>query len=73
MKTRKSHTLHVYRSRREWRWRVTARNGKKVANGGEGYQRVGALLDTLSNLLAPADLQAQVAAIKESHRLSSAK
>lgn len=31
-------TVHVYRDRKgEWRWRAVSRNGRKVANGGEGY------------------------------------
>lgn len=34
------HTLSLYRDRnKKWRWRLVARNGKKVANGGEGYSR----------------------------------
>jgi uncharacterized protein YegP (UPF0339 family) len=32
--------LKVYRDRRgEWRWTLFARNGKKLANSGEGYKR----------------------------------
>ena len=31
--------FHVYKSRNgEWRWRLVARNGKIVANSGEGYK-----------------------------------
>lgn len=33
-------TLTVYRDRSgQWRWKVTAANGRKVANGSEGYRR----------------------------------
>lgn len=32
--------LHPYKDKRgEWRWRMTARNGKIVADSGEGYRR----------------------------------
>lgn len=32
--------LHVYKDRKgEWRWTLYARNGKKLANSGEGYKR----------------------------------
>lgn len=35
--------LSIYRDRRgEWRWKLTAANGLKIANGNEGYS-------TLSN------------------------
>jgi uncharacterized protein YegP (UPF0339 family) len=30
----------IYKDRRgAWRWRLTAANGKKIANGGECYRR----------------------------------
>ena len=29
----------VYKSKGQWRWRITAANGKKLANGGEAYAR----------------------------------
>jgi uncharacterized protein len=33
-------TLDIYRdSRREWRWRLKASNGRIVADSGEGYRR----------------------------------
>lgn len=33
--------LSFYKDRqRQWRWRVRASNGKKVANCGEGYMRL---------------------------------
>lgn len=31
----------------DWAWTLIARNGKKVANGGEGYKRFGAMCRTL--------------------------
>lgn len=36
-------TVTVYRSRwrREWRWRATASNGRKMVSGGEGYRNRG--------------------------------
>lgn len=30
-------TLRLYRSHRQLRWTLYARNGRKLANGGEGY------------------------------------
>ncbi len=34
------YTVQFYKDRKkEWRWRLIARNGHKVANAGEGYQR----------------------------------
>lgn len=46
--------LETYRDRKgEWRWRLTrkvAGRVKIVAEGGEGYQRRGAMLRTLRNL-----------------------
>ena len=33
-------TLTFYRDRsKQWRWTVKARNGRKIANAGEGYRR----------------------------------
>lgn len=35
--------LHLYRDRKkEWRWRVIGRTGRKLATSGEGYKRLGA-------------------------------
>lgn len=34
-------TLRIYKSHGEWRWQVRAKNGKKLANGGEGYKNEG--------------------------------
>lgn len=34
--------FHIYRDTRgEWRWRLKARNGRIVADSGEGYVRKG--------------------------------
>lgn len=34
--------FHIYQDRRgEWRWRLKARNGRIVADSGEGYKRRG--------------------------------
>ncbi len=39
MKT-KHNTFTVYRDKRkEWRWRLTASNGRILADSGEGYKR----------------------------------
>lgn len=32
-------TFSLYKSRGQWRWRVTARNGKKIAVSSESYNR----------------------------------
>ncbi len=33
--------VQFYRDRtRQWRWRVFARNGRELANSGEGYRRL---------------------------------
>jgi uncharacterized protein len=38
----------LYRdSKREWRWRLIARNGRNVASSGEGYKRRGAALTAI--------------------------
>lgn len=29
----------LYRKKGEWRWRIVAANGRKLANGGESYKR----------------------------------
>jgi hypothetical protein len=39
----------VYKDRKkEWRWRLVARNGKIVAESGEGYKRKRSALKTIS-------------------------
>ena len=36
----KNPTLLIYRDdKKQFRWTLIARNGRKLANGGEGYQR----------------------------------
>ena len=33
--------ITFYRDRnKQWRWRITAANGRKLANSGEGYRRL---------------------------------
>jgi len=45
----------IYRDvKGEWRWKLVARNGRTVANGGEGYKRKSGILKTL-NAIAAAD------------------
>lgn len=40
-----THTLEIYKDRKkEWRWRLRARNGKIVADSGEGYKRKATML-----------------------------
>jgi hypothetical protein len=34
-------TFHLYRDKQhEWRWRLTANNGKTIADSGEGYNNM---------------------------------
>lgn len=35
----KTYTLHTYKAADGWRWRLTARNGRIVADSGEAYSR----------------------------------
>jgi hypothetical protein len=43
--------FHLYRNATgDWAWTLIARNGKKVANGGEGYRRFGAMVRTLRGI-----------------------
>lgn len=48
--------LSIYKTRGEWRWRITARNGKIVAASSESFKRkAGAernLNSTLNHLMA---------------------
>ncbi len=40
MGTRRRYVFKIYRDARgEWRWRLVARNGRIIAEGGEGYVR----------------------------------
>jgi len=35
-------TFTIFRdSKKEWRWRLTAKNGREIACSGEGYKRKG--------------------------------
>ena len=41
--------FEVYKDKsKEWRWRLKARNGRKVANSGEGYKRKSACVKSMS-------------------------
>ena len=46
-------TVEIYEARRglalrkQWRWRIVAKNGRIVANGGEGYNNRSDLLRAL--------------------------
>jgi len=31
--------IHIYRAKDGWRWRAKKRNGRIIAEGGEGYTR----------------------------------
>lgn len=37
----------IYRSREGWRWRVKARNGRKISTSSEGYKRKADLLKSI--------------------------
>lgn len=52
-------TVTVYRSRwrREWRWRATASNGRKMANSGEGYRRWADCFNAMMLVLSDADVR----------------
>lgn len=44
--------LEIYRDKkREWRWRIRARNGRILCDGGEGYQRRAGLLRGMSRVI----------------------
>ena len=44
--------IRFYRDKKkEWRWSVTASNGKKLADSGEGYKRFGSCWKTARKLL----------------------
>jgi len=49
MKT--THRFRIFRDKRgDWRWNLTARNGKIVAESGEGYRRKTTLRRTLDRI-----------------------
>ena len=46
------YVVQVYRdAKREWRWRIVHRNGRVVADSGEGYKRKLAMRTSLRHLL----------------------
>jgi uncharacterized protein len=60
--------FEIYKDKRkEWRWRLKARNGRKVANSGEGYKRPGAC-EKAMNRFAIGAVKARVAYIKSQVR-----
>lgn len=43
--------FEVYRdSKNEWRWRLKAKNGRIIADAGEGYKKRSAMLKSLERL-----------------------
>jgi hypothetical protein len=49
--------FHLYRNATgDWAWTLIARNGKKVACGGEGYKRFGAMVRTLRGIFGGSSL-----------------
>jgi uncharacterized protein YegP (UPF0339 family) len=45
----------VYRdAKREWRWRLRARNGRIIADSAEGYKTEGAAMDRVLVIMAEA-------------------
>lgn len=48
-------TRPLFSTRTQWRWKVVAANGRKIANGGEGYNNLADLhraLDIVREALA---------------------
>ena len=43
-------TLRLYKSRTGFRWTYTHRNGRKLANGGQGYSRKRDMLKALGSV-----------------------
>lgn len=44
-------TFELFRDKKkEWRWRLRARNGRIVATSGEGYKRKGRMISTLASI-----------------------
>lgn len=49
----KTHQITIYKdSKGEFRWRMTAKNGKVVAESGEGYKRKRTMMDTLNRMVS---------------------
>lgn len=52
-----SFKIEVYRDAdKQWRWRMKSKNGKIVAEGGEGYKRKPTMLKTLNKIKEVFDL-----------------
>ncbi len=44
--------FHVYKDAKgEWRWRLTAKNGRIIADSGEGYRRKATAVKACINLI----------------------
>lgn len=52
MSSKPKHTFEIYRSHGQFRWRVTAANGRKVANSGEAYRNRADLARAATNLFS---------------------
>lgn len=48
----KKYKIAVYRAKDGWRWRVTHRNGRIIADGAEAYKRKGTLIRSVLNLFS---------------------
>ena len=65
--------FHLYRNASgDWAWTLLARNGRKVANGGEGYKRFGAMARTLAGIFAGSKHEAALNYALALHRLAAA-
>lgn len=61
--------FHLYRNASgDWAWTLIARNGKKVANGGEGYKRFSAMVRTLNSIFAYGALAEELQGAIAEHR-----
>lgn len=51
----------------DWRWKLTAVNGNNVANGGEGYERLGGMCKSLQSVFG--DSPKRVAELNKAYRV----
>lgn len=66
--------FHLYRNASgDWAWTLIARNGRKVANGGEGYKRFGAMARTLNGIFAYGALAEKLQGAIAEHKRSAKK
>lgn len=60
-----THKFTIYRSHGQFRWRIVARNGRKVANSGEAYRNRADLISSARRMFAAsAAILAQIEASK---------